>query len=128
MLLSKLLLLYWHLIISNKHGMFLQHYCMNWSQDIHKRKYSINRQNDFSFTKMKLVYYLRRKALKSNGLIQSIYMFLQKEASQCRDRSVIFLATSFIGKMSKSSYSMPSSIVILPFCFFVPITCLQGPN
>ena len=62
---------------------------------------------------MKLIYYLTRKTLKSDSLIQDICMFLQKETSHCRDNSVILFATSFIQKMAESLDSMYSSIPIL---------------
>ena len=52
------------------------------------------RQNDFSLTYIQLLYYLRRKALKSNCLIYNICVFLQKETSCCRDP--IFLVSSML--------------------------------
>ena len=45
----------------------------------------LTRQNDFSFTQTKLVYYLTRKTLRRNSLVQKICMFLQKETSRCKN-------------------------------------------
>ena len=39
----------------------------------------LTRQNEFSFTKIKLVYCLTKKTLKFNSLIPKIFMFPQKE-------------------------------------------------
>ena len=43
------------------------------------------RQNDISFTLLKLVYCLARESLKCNSLVQKICMFLQKETSHCQN-------------------------------------------
>ena len=50
----------------------------NGSPWTHQRKCAI-RQNDFSFTQIKLVYCLTRKTLKWNSLVQKICLFLQKQ-------------------------------------------------
>ena len=57
------------------------------------------RQNDFSLTYVQLLYYLTRKALKSNCQIYNICVFLQKETSRCRDP--IFLVSSLTQKNSR---------------------------
>ena len=44
------------------------------------------RQNYFSLIWIKLVYYLGR-ILKSNSLVQNIYIFLEKNKSHCREGS-----------------------------------------
>ena len=43
------------------------------------------RQNDFSFTQIKLVYCLTRKTLKYNSLVQKICFFLQNETSHWKN-------------------------------------------
>ena len=43
------------------------------------------RQNDFSFTQIKLVYCLTRKTLKYNTLVQKICFFLQNEISHWKN-------------------------------------------
>ena len=70
-----------------------------------------------------LQYYLTRKTLKSNSLVQNICKFLQKETSHCSltmdpsgNRSIIFLTTRFIRKITESSdIKYPS---IYNFTFF----------
>ena len=47
------------------------------------------RQNNFSLTEIKLVYYLVRKILMSNSLVQNIYIFLEKNKSHCREGSAL---------------------------------------
>ena len=49
----------------------------------------LTRQNDFSFAKIKLVYYLTRKTLKCNSLVQKICMILQKEILYCKNSFVL---------------------------------------
>ena len=73
----------------------------NGSPWTHQRKCAI-RQNDFSFTQIKLVYCLTRKTLKWNSLVQKICLFLQKETSHCKSS----LTTTFTRKMPRSSDSM----------------------
>ena len=50
-----------------------------------KRNTQLTRQNNFSFTKIKLVYCLTMKTLRCNSLVQKIYMFLQKKRSHCKN-------------------------------------------
>ena len=76
------------------HEIFLQHYCMKWVPGPTKENAELNRQNNFSFTYIKLVYCLRRKRLWCNSLVQKMCMLLAKET---------VLATSFTQKMQKSS-------------------------
>ena len=58
-------------------------------QEPTKENAQLNRQNDFSFTWIKLVYCLIRKTLWCNSLVQKICMFLQKETSHCRSSSAL---------------------------------------
>ena len=51
------------------------------SQGPTKGNTQLIRQNEFSFTLIKLVYCLKRQSLKCNGLVQKICSFLQKETS-----------------------------------------------
>ena len=73
------------------------------------------RQNYFSFTQIKLVYYLTRKTLKCNSLVQEICVFLQKEISHCKQLGVsrIFSMTTFTQIMPGSSDSLYSSYFML---------------
>ena len=48
-----------------------------------------HRQNNFSFTLIKLVYCLTRKTRKYNSLVQKICLFRQKESSHCKN-SLVF--------------------------------------
>ena len=50
-----------------------------------KENAQLTRQNDFCFTKIKLVYCLTRKTLKCNNLVQKMCMFLQKGTSHCKN-------------------------------------------
>ena len=45
----------------------------------------LTRQNNSSFTLIKLVHCLTRKTLRCNSLVQKICMFLQKETSHCKN-------------------------------------------
>ena len=54
-------------------------------QGLTKRNTQLIRQNDFSFTYIRLVYCLTRKTRKGNSLVQKICMFLQKETSHCKN-------------------------------------------
>ena len=45
----------------------------------------LTRQNEFSSTKIKLVYCSTRKTLRYNSLVQKICMFIQKEISHCKN-------------------------------------------
>ena len=63
---------------------FLQLYCMKWVPGPTTGNAQLIRQNDFSFTEIKLVYCLTRKTLKCNSLVQKICLFPQKETSHCK--------------------------------------------
>ena len=45
----------------------------------------LTRQNDFSFTQIKLVYCLSRKTLKCDSLVKKNCMLLQKGTSHCKN-------------------------------------------
>ena len=53
-------------------------------RELTKGNTQLTRQNDFSFTSIKLVYSLTRKTLGCNSLVLKICMFLQKETSHCK--------------------------------------------
>ena len=100
-----------------------------------KENAQLNRQNDFSFTEIKLVYCLTRKTLWCNSLVQKICIFLRKEISPAEaarrwfpgDPSTIFLASIFTQKMQKSSDSMYSSIFMLEN-IIGQLLVLEDPN
>ena len=54
------------------------------SRGLTKGNTQLTRQNDFSFTYIKLAYCFIRKTLRWNSLIQIICMFLQKETLHCK--------------------------------------------
>ena len=49
----------------------------------------LSTQNDFSFTKTKLVWYLTKKTLKCNSLVQKIRLLFQKETSHRKNSLVL---------------------------------------
>ena len=84
------------------HEMFLIHLLWLYARGSPKGNTKLNRQNDFSSTQIKLLYFLTRKSIKSISLIQS--MFLQKKRHYMveiawrwlsRDPCIIFLMNSF---------------------------------
>ena len=54
-------------------------------RELTKGNTQLTRQNEFSSTKIKLVYCLTRKTLRCNSLVQKICMFIQKEISHCKN-------------------------------------------